>query len=736
VAPFARQNSPNLFAMGNDTFELAIGLGDDALPRLTRLACGGETGIDWTPASAAPLGPVLEVDGQVHAPDSPNLSFEGVTIDDDEAGVTLTWSFTGGLRLEHAIRPAADRPLFRAWTTLTNVSGQDIGGIGRFDALNMRLGMSQAHPRATYLNGWLDGPRAEAPGHPPVPFDYPAWIYPLLYGHDAAPPPEPPVGGWYCPNFRLVQGERLTRLPLRSGMRSTFDNFPWVAVLDPGREAGIYAGFEWSGRWRMDVEHRVDDSEIALSASMDSYVHTLAADESLCSQEAFVGFYTGDWDEAMNTSRRYVVDEIMPPMLENYPLVTYDLGPFKPEYQGSEELIWRSEADAAADLGVELFFINASWWSAWDDHTDFSYGLGDFTDNREMFRTGLRGVSDHVHERGMRFGLWFEFERVDIRTAHQGRHPWRPEWLVHRNGHPSLSWCPHVYNLCLGVRDAAAWAADNISWAIDEYGVDHVMLDANEWDVCDDATHDHGPGDGDWAQIQGLYHVLRVLRDRFPDLLITNSSAQRGDFGMARHCQIVHPHDIKYPSSVTRKNNVGVGALYPTGHGDAALMHYPDEDSVSPDRLESRCISRMMSVFRVLMVLGHMDDASLGALRHTIATQKRIKKSLQGDRYVLAPAEPLIEREYGEGGSWEAYEYLSPGRELVSVFAFRCLSPEPVRCLRLRGLDPVAVYTVDFHSGQAAFEASGQQLMDEGVQCRLENTHSADIVILERRSAS
>jgi hypothetical protein len=292
-----------------------------------------------------------------------------------------------------------------------------------------------------------------------------------------------------------------------------------------------------------------------------------------------------------------------------------------------------------------------------------------------------------------------------------------------------------VYNLCLGVRAAATWAADNLSWAIEEYGVDHVMLDGNEWAVCDDPTHDHGVGDGEWAQVHGLYHVLEVLRERFPDLLITSSSAQRGDFAMARYTHALHPHDIKEPSSVSRKNNVGVGALYPTGYGDAALQRYPGEDSVTPERLEWRCLNRMMSVFRVLLVLGRLAEAHLEVLRRAIATQKRIKGSLRGDRYVLSPAALLLERDYGEADNWEAYEYVSRQGGPASVFAFRCLSPEAERVFRLRGLDPTATYAVDFHSGRPGFRASGRDLMEEGIRCRLERPRSADVLILEPQPA-
>ena len=281
---------------------------------------------------------------------------------------------------------------------------------------------------------------------------------------------------------------------------------------------------------------------------------------------------------------------------------------------------------------------------------------------------------------------------------------------------------------------AADWALENMSWAIQAYGVDHIMIDGNEWAVCDDPTHDHEARDGEWAQIHGLYHILGTLRERFPDLLITNCAggAQRADFAMARYCHALHPHDTKYPSSISRKNNVGVGCIYPTGYGDAALTKNRNEGPVTPDQVEWRSLNRMMSVFRVLYFLKGLDKSCFEVLQRTIATQKKIKRTLQGDRYILnGPAAP-VEQDNREAGNWEVYEYLSLGGEQISVFVFRCMSPESEHRLLLRGLVADATYEIEYHSGRPGTSTSGAQLMDEGIVCRLEHTRRADVLILNR----
>ena len=64
------------------------------------------------------------------------------------------------------------------------------------------------------------------------------------------------------------------------------------------------------------------------------------------------------------------------------------------------------------------------------------------------------------------------------------------------------------------------------------------------------------------------------------------------------------------------------------------------------------------------------------------------------------------------------------------MFFFRCLSHESEHRVILRGLDPRANYSGTFYSGQVAGAYTGEQLMSQGIACRLERTLMADVLIL------
>ncbi len=474
-----------------------------------------------------------------------------------------------------------------------------------------------------------------------------------------------------------------------------------------------------------------------------------------------------DWDAAFNACRAYVRDDILPPPPEGFPTVHYVMFPggltaAKPVYYPELDdmrLRARKLVDAAADMGAESFLLDSMWWSASALQGDFSIGLGDFGVDRRKFPDGLKVLSDAVRQKGMRFGLWFEFERVDLRTANLGRNPWRPEWLVHQNGYPYRSWGQHFFMLCLGVKAAAEWALENISWAIREYGVDWFMIDSNEWAVCDDPSHDHGAGDGEWAQIQGLYYLLRGLRAQFPQLIIDNGAggSQRGDFGMARLCDVMPCSDINVPSAINRQYSRGYGSIYPAYYARQGVYYYPTRETgplsrtdptsftepydpltIEPDltleRAEWRWLNRIMGVFQPIFDFGALPPEHLAVLKKVIATYKRIRPTLHGDRYVLTPPPALVERENREHGGWEVYEHLALDRRLISVLFYRCRSPQAEHHVRLRGLDPAARYTAEFHTGRDGGSFTGAELMERGFTCRLDQPRRAEVMILSREA--
>jgi alpha-galactosidase len=738
-----RKEADSQYSLGNNAFLLKIGLNPQSAPAIQSLALHSQPQTDWS-TPGMPLSPVLTIQQAQFSLRDGNMHFTRFQVAEPERDLQVHYELSNGLEAAFHLQPSMDKPVWRSWITLHNPTTISIDGITRFDAANYVFTTGEDEPQCGYVLGWMEGPRADAPGKPALPYKYGGWIPKFLYGEGFNIPPAP-AGGWAAPVYRLVQ-ERLGKLPLRSGKRSTYENHPWVAVLDPTRQGGWFLGFEWSGTWKIDAEYLADSKVVAVSACTDANSHTLKPGESLTSPAAFLGLFAGDWDDCFNTCRFYVDDEIIPKIEPTWPtsLHVYTFHNF-PEKSSVEFM--RKEIDAAVEAGFETTYVETIWWEDGDQIGEFSHGLGNFNDNKKKFPTGLRGLSDYVHSKGMNFGVWFEIERVDIRTANRLRNPWKPEWILQQKGYPYRSWCPHVFLLCLGVKAAADWALENLIWSVRQYNIDYIMFDSNEWAICDDPTHDHGAGDGEWAQIQGYYYVMQELRKEFPNIMILNSSggSQRGDFGIARYSNSIHPHDNAAPSAKQRRFMHGTGCMYPTSYQANVLSDYDDQPTdnlyqvwqgrpagkiIAPERFEWRVLNRLLGYFAIGMEVSAMPAFQREILKKANIFYKRIRKCTHGDRYVLVGPQVLYEPYYWEAANWEAYQYVAREKDLAVVYFYRSLSPDPELNVKLRGLDPKARYQAEFYSGQPEREFLGAELMGEGFTCHLPSTCSADIMLL------
>src|SRR5919199_3086521 len=103
-------------------------------------------------------------------------------------------------------------------------------------------------------------------------------------------------GGWRPDagpynSFRIAQVV-LGQHPLQSGMRSTWDEIPWLVVSRDDHGSGIFAGLQYSGRWQAATS--ADGATLQIRLGPSGIAPELAAGAHWTSSRAFVGVYTGD----------------------------------------------------------------------------------------------------------------------------------------------------------------------------------------------------------------------------------------------------------------------------------------------------------------------------------------------------------------------------------------------------------------------------------------------------------
>jgi alpha-galactosidase len=170
---------------------------------------------------------------------------------------------------------------------------------------------------------------------------------------------------------------------------------------------GFFCGMDWSGAWQMTV-WRDDETRTGFCVGVQVRGVTLEPGEKLPLPDVHLGFFRGGPEAGTNALRRHLYERVCP----NYqgkptlPRVSYD------HWFGIGNSLnmdrMKAQAVRAAQLGVEVFVVDAAWFPG-----DFPHGVGNWDQvDRAKFPDGLEPLADYVRSLGMDFGLWFEVERA------------------------------------------------------------------------------------------------------------------------------------------------------------------------------------------------------------------------------------------------------------------------------------------------------------------------------------
>ncbi len=178
-------------------------------------------------------------------------------------------------------------------------------------------------------------------------------------------------------------------------------------------------------------------------------------------------------------------------------------------------------ADRAAALGAERFVLDDGWFGNRDDDTR---ALSDWEVDPRKYPDGLGPLIDHVHAKGMSFGLWFEPEMINpdsnIHRAH-------PDWAL---GAEDQLLGRQQKALNMALPDVRDFLYDRMSAILSAHDIDYIKWDHNRVLPTPDA-----------AQTRGSYALIDRLRTDFPNVEIESCASGGGriDFGILQRTQRV-----------------------------------------------------------------------------------------------------------------------------------------------------------------------------------------------------
>jgi alpha-galactosidase len=322
------------------------------------------------------------------------------------------------------------------------------------------------------------------------------------------------------------QTSQATLAPGSSVLASTGpggDQAAWLALRSTTWNAGVFAGWEWSGPGLLGAVAAADGTaRMGIGFAPGTFAHVLQPSETFTSPTAFLGFFSGSLDAAGAATRAFVNRRIAPPLpAPDFPWAGFDTWGYSLEInQPTMEVL----IDHAAALGVETFTLDAGWFSR----------LGDWSVDPQRFPGGLAALAARAHGQGMRFGLWIALGAADPASQVVQDHP---EWVARAGGQPVTTDMGGVA-LCLADPDVQAWILAQVDRLVAEGSLDWLVHDFTVITACDDPGHSHQTSDGAWASTAGYYAVLDEIRRRHPNLVLENcwDGGSLFDFGMvARH---------------------------------------------------------------------------------------------------------------------------------------------------------------------------------------------------------
>lgn len=501
--------------------------------------------------------------------------------------------------------------------------------------------------------------------------------------------------------------------------RSSETAVPWIAI--DGARDEFFAALMWSGAWTIAADRNAVG--VTVSAGLAPMTTTLVS--SVDGPHIVFGAVAGGPAQATAVLRSYVLDGIRGGRALR-PLVTYNTW----FAYGTEidEASMLEEIDRASALGAELFVLDAGWYAGAGagGPYDFDAGLGWWTADTVRFPNGLRPLRDRAHQRGMQFGLWVEPERVNL--ALLGDPGANEEWLATSGGEYGSD---HSAQICLSVTAARKWILGWLTALIDDVQPDYLKWDNNLWINCDRAGHEHGATDGNFAQVNGLYELLKAVRDRYPDLAIENVSGggNRLDLSMLKYSDVAWMDDRTAPSVNVRRNVEGLSAVFPPAYLLSFVTDHATEPLHGAPDLALYVRSRMTGVLGLCFRSGWFDETDFAAIAREVSVYKGLRDTLQAASATLLTRQAAPE----DGPPWDVLQATAEGNSQALISAFQSDEGTTRINVRPHGLSADAVYDVESVDHGVLGTASGAELMTGGIDIVESPNTAAHILIIRQR---
>lgn len=358
-------------------------------------------------------------------------------------------------------------------------------------------------------------------------------------------------------------------------------------------------------------------------------------------------------------------------------------------------------ADAAADLGMELFVLDDGWFGKRDDSTS---SLGDWYPNEEKLKGTLKELAEKINAKGLKFGLWIEPEMPnkdsDLYRAH-------PDWLLAEQG-KRICHSRTQYVLDFSKKEVREYIGDMLENLLAEVPVSYIKWDMNRTfsEVFSNGNDREYQGKVCHKYILGVYELYERLTSRFPHVLFEScaSGGARFDPGMLYYAPQGWTSDDT--DAIERlKIQYGTSMVYPVSCMGSHVSASPNHQTNRVTPIETRADVAYFGTFGYELDLLKLGEEDKAEIRRQIAFMKEKRDLIQkGTFYRLkSPFE----------GNETAWMIVSEDQKKALVGYYRVMQPVNVgfKRLKLKGLKEDTCYKVSGYD----YDCYGDELMQVGM---------------------
>ena len=520
--------------------------------------------------------------------------------------------------------------------------------------------------------------------------------------------------------MRQTQGEGEYRIFSQRGASGHEAN-PFLALCE--KSATEFSGEVWavslvySGSFEaLSYVNNTENSRLSIGMNPDVFTWKLEPGETFVSPEAAMVYSPDGLNGMSHAFHRLYSENLMRskwferdrPILINNWEATY--------FNFNEEKILQI-ARRAKELGVEMLVLDDGWFGK--RNTD-NCSLGDWVVNPEKLPGGLNGLSDRLHDLGLKFGLWFEPEMIspdsDLYRAH-------PDWCLHVDGRARVEMRNQLI-LDLSRKGVQDYIIESVSAVLESARIEYMKWDMNRnmTEPFSGAQTPERQKETQHRYMLGLYRVLEEITARFPEILFESCSGGGGRFdpGMLYYMPQTWTSDDS--DAVERMFiQYGTSFVYPPCAMGAHVSAVPNHQTGRTTAMQTRGDVALGGNFGFELDLSQLSDADAETVRRLIEREKQVRTLVRTGEFtrLLSPFDH----------PYAAWQFRARDNSEALICAYRLMTrpATPHLLLRASGLDESAVYMDD--DGNTC---SGAALTRYGLWLHLPGDFTSKVIHLRR----